>query len=181
MIFMKSSYYSAGQYIQRSKDEGVGALMFLLDGIAEEVEDLEVIETQQSKKAKRQTKPKMLKKMGKDKSFNKLYHSSDAEHDGLKRHIIESGKCFGYEGFVTTRSGEKKFPAIAYRAFSNCSIMQLGELEVSGLDEWVKENNTTKKLKYFCRFARHGTASNHHREAPGAQKKAAERIKEKHR
>jgi len=149
MIYMKSSYYSAGQYILRNRDEGVSALMFLLDGIAEEVEDREVLKPlakrREAKQGKNATRGEDLDKLknrlnlSKDESFSKLYHKEDSQNkksdDGLKRHIIESGKCFGYEAFVTSDTGEKMFSTVAYRAFSNCSIMQLGELELRTIIE----------------------------------------------
>ena len=51
---------------------------------------------------------------------------------GLHRNIIEAGKCFGYQCFVTKDSERR---AIAYRAFSACSIMQLTERALKAIIE----------------------------------------------
>ena len=39
MHYLKPAFFSAGQFIYRTSDEGVKGIMFLLEGIAEEVED----------------------------------------------------------------------------------------------------------------------------------------------
>lgn len=72
MHYMRPALFSAGQYIYRTSDEGVKSIMFLLEGIAEEVPDEEFISlTQQIQEEVENSQGKQGKEKGtpsKDKS-----------------------------------------------------------------------------------------------------------------
>ncbi len=154
MSYMRPAFFSAGQYIYRSSDEGVKAIMFLLDGIAEEVPDADW----EAYLAENAAAPSpTLKKLysfsggdnfkgdGKQKtsagSAKDLFAKPDPktgedvlgkQESGLHRNIIESGKCFGYQCFLDEKDGVKRNP-IAYRAFSNCAVMSLKEHDIKSI------------------------------------------------
>jgi len=133
MHYLKPAFFAAGQYIYRTADEGVKAIMFLLDGIAEEVPDKDWKTLQKQNSAPNATIMKLY-------STNHLSAGSGAkegeEGKGLHRKIIEAGKCFGYQCFVAeSENSGKKPPPTAYRAFTACSIMLLTEYAMKSIIE----------------------------------------------
>ncbi|GMH84089.1 hypothetical protein TL16_g09811 [Triparma laevis f. inornata] len=146
--YLKPSFFSAGQFIYRTSDEGVKGIMFLLDGIAEEVPDEEWVDIgkrdrgdnvpiigklySQGKLDKKKTGAggKTAEELEKEKEEEE---KKKKEHGkGLHRNIIEAGKCFGYQCFVTKDRDRKP---MAYRAFSDCSIMVLSEIALKAIIE----------------------------------------------
>lgn len=158
MNYLNPAFFSAGQYIYRSSDEGVKAIMFLLDGIAEEVPDTTWEE--EANKADGMASPSIRKlysfnqamevggkdglntknreKLGKQGSLPQVDQTDDEKRKAdsaakakLDRKIIESGKCFGYQSFLDA----SEVPTVAYRAFSSCSVMILQEADLKVIIE----------------------------------------------
>ncbi|GMH86577.1 hypothetical protein TrST_g13891 [Triparma strigata] len=145
--YLKPKYFSAGQFIYRTSDEGVKGIMFLLDGIAEEVPDEDWVDISKRDRGGNNNAPIIGKLYSQGKlSIKKNKNNKDDEDDeaekrasekkeqgkGLHRNIIEAGKCFGYQCFVTKDKDRKP---MAYRAFSDCSLMVLSEVALRSIIE----------------------------------------------
>jgi hypothetical protein len=142
MGYLRPAFFSAGQFIYRTSDEGVKAIMFLLDGIAEEVPDLDY-EDQFKQGLDEEAPNPSIRKL---QSFNEAMVGSAKKSDkklgsaksdggaksGLHRNIIEAGKCFGYQCFLNNVADQ---PTVAYRAFSSCSVMILREADLKNIIE----------------------------------------------
>ena len=134
MHYLKPAFFAAGQYIYRTSDEGVKAIMFLLEGIAEEVPDKDWAKLQRENSGV--LNPTIKKLFSTDNLDTDHGVDSEKSTKGLHRKIIEAGKCFGYQCFVAeSESSGLKAPPTAYRAFTSCSIMLLTEYALKSIIE----------------------------------------------
>ena len=140
MHYLKPAFFGADQYIYRSSDEGVRALMFLLSGIAEEVPDRNFGASLSGLKSPMSGKLYCRESFNSQSEAEEEGGGGDSESDrshgiGLDRKIIEAGKCFGYQSFVADGASDVEKPSIAYRAFVACSVMLLTEYALKAIIE----------------------------------------------
>jgi hypothetical protein len=134
MHYLRPAFFAAGQYIYRTSDEGVKAIMFLLDGIAEEVPDKDWAKLQRENSGV--LNPTIKKLFSSVDNVEEMGIDTEKSTKGLHRKIIEAGKCFGYQCFVAeSESSGRKAPPTAYRAFTSCSIMLLTEYAMKSIIE----------------------------------------------